>query len=822
MLLFPPEPQPLTTPSSRTSVIKRHMRWVHEGEGWVETEFIHPVSWASKFQTIPDSAPHQIVEMRWLRDPRYTDNVIQQYTRGGVEKLTGITFTHYMHQAMLEQAQVTGDVPFLVSQLEGMISMYELWQTNRTLDPVTGLYHRTPLQDAQEYSLPGYLVGGPGGEPMEAWNDFGLTVAQGGGNDYGLIWSGPETYRPSFNAYMIAGARAIAQVADLAGNGTLARNWTTYADGLQQRMEDMLYSNELDFWIDVVEGTNHRCQGRELIGYYPYRFDVGTNSTYIRGLEAVVDTEHFLTEYGPTTLEQVNPYYTALKNSTYCCMWNGQSWPFSTSVYLITLARIAREGLSKIITPALFYDQLKTYTRTSYKEGYPYVAESHYPTIDTWSGDTTNHSENYFHSTYLDNIFTNLFGIVPSFSDELVLQPLVPENWTYFAIENLPYHGTLLTIVYDKTGSHYNHTNTNTTSSVRAGLSIYSNGTLFHHQSSLPSPGTNQTISCTLPFNSTAAATRLSSQPQWQNILANPNSPWNLPSVTSDYCLNTNGDFCPYPAWKLNDGLLWYDYTPDNRWTNNQSQTPTSTLNITLPRKREMSSISLAIMSDIDRPGVGGGVVACPEGLRVLNSKGETIVYENPWTGCVGNALNTLPFSRPQTGAQENASTPDSASLAPGSGYVVEDDFLQVILSDRLMYTTAVSEIQIWTPPNPGPRYEAEDGVIGTFIGFFAGRPTGLNGTIEAGGVTLHSGAWVELSDVRRSDGEAGKTSVTVVGGGEGTVEVGVNWMYNHTVSFNGTKGNRTIEAEFWRGGNWVDLFQTEGTPWVDAIVVGS
>ena len=36
----------------RTSVIKRHIKWAHEGHGWVVTEFIHPVSWASKLQVI--------------------------------------------------------------------------------------------------------------------------------------------------------------------------------------------------------------------------------------------------------------------------------------------------------------------------------------------------------------------------------------------------------------------------------------------------------------------------------------------------------------------------------------------------------------------------------------------------------------------------------------------------------------------------------------------------------------------------------------------------------------------------------------------------
>ncbi|KAK4900274.1 hypothetical protein LTR27_002498 [Elasticomyces elasticus] len=780
----------------RTSVIKRHLRWVAEGEGWVVTEFIHPVSWSSKFQTIPDSAPHLLVELRWLRDPNYNKDVIQQYTRGGVEKLTGITFTHYMQQAMLEAAQVTGDVPFIVSQLDGMIAMYELWNTNTTWDSTTGLYFRSPLQDAQEYSLPGYVVGGPGGEAVEVWNDFGLSASRGGSNDYELIWSGPDTYRPSHNAYMVANARAISQVATLSGNTSLAQTWTDYADDLESRMLSFLYSNQLNFWIDVVEGTNLRVEGRELIGYFPYRFGVGTNETYIQGLEAGLTTEHFLSEFGPTTLEQTNPYFTALKNSTYCCMWNGQSWPFSTSVYLTTLARIAREGLSDIVTPALFQQELNKYTRTNYKNGVPYTAESHYPTIDMWSGDTSNHSEHYLHSTYLDNVFTDLFGIVPDFGDTLVLKPLVPSNWSYFAIENLPYHGSLLTFVWDQDGSHYggNHS---------VGLNIYSNGTLFHHQTELGP------VNCMLPFDTANAAQTLAAQPEWQNILANPNSPWNLPLVTADYALSTNGDIQPWVAWKMNDGLLWYDTTPDNFWTNNQSRIPYSTINVTLARPRKIHSVSLAVLVDTER----GGVSACPEGIKVVDGNGDTVAFKNPWTDCVPNALNTVPFATP---------TPDDSSnvTTPNQDYTVETDFLQIVLSDKLEYTTAVSEIQIWVAPNMGPRYEAEDGVIGTFIGSYEGRPSGLNGTIEHGGVTLHEGAWVELSGVRTANGEAGRTQVTVVGGGNGTVDVMLNWMTNSTVTFSGT-ANKTVELDLLRGGNWVTIFQRTGLPFVDAIVVG-
>ncbi|KAK3719519.1 hypothetical protein LTR37_004377 [Vermiconidia calcicola] len=732
-----------------------------------------------------------MVELRWLRDPNYVKNLIESYTRGGIEKLSGITYTHYIHRGILEHAQATGDIPFLVSQLDGMIAMYNLW--NVTKDNTTGLYHRNPLQDAQEYSLPGYLVGGPGGGPMQEWNDFGLSPSEGGGNDYITIWLGPETYRPSHNAYMVANAWAIAEVASMAGDASLAQTWETYGNNLYSRMEDQLYSQELNFWIDVVQGTNFRCQGRELIGFFPYRLDIGTDQRYIEGLAASLTPENFLTEFGPTTLEQINPYYTALKNTTNCCVWNGQSWPFSTSVYLGTLARIAREGLNDVITPALFNQELSKYVATNYKDGVPYTAESHYPTIDMWSGDTTNHSEHYLHSTYIDNIFTNLFGIVPTFGDTLVLKPLVPEGWSYFAIENLPYHGSLLTFVWDEDGSHYDN--------ARAGFSIYSNGALFHHQAQFGA------VNVTLPFNTAEAAQKLAMQPEWQNILANPNSPHGLPAVTADWILNPDGSDAPWVPWKMNDGLLWYETTPDNFWTNNQSTLPYSTINVTLPRPRRIHSISLALLADVDR----GGVVDCPDGIKVTDAKGRVVAFKQPWRDCVPNALNTIPFANPA------AITANTTTLE--TGYEIETDFLQITLSDKLRYTTAMTEIQIWVAPNMGPRYEAEDGLIGTFIGHFQGRATGLNGTIENGGVTLGPGGWVELADVRRADGSAGQTSLTVLGGGRGTVEVQVNWLSNQTVTFSGN-ASKTLTVDMLRGGNVVTVLQTNGSPFIDAIVV--
>ncbi|KAI7342929.1 hypothetical protein KC336_g23116, partial [Hortaea werneckii] len=223
----------------------------------------------------------------------------------------------------------------------------------------------------------------------------------------------------------------------------------------------------------------------------------------------------------------------------------------------------------------------------------------------------------------------------------------------------------------------------------------------------------------------------LASKPQWQNILANPNVPWaGYPNVSTTWCLNPDGDDCLYPAWKMNDGLLWYDTTPDNRWTNNQSFSPYSTLDLRFARPRKIHSLSLAVFADSDR----GGVVACPEGLRIADGRdNRTVAFQHPWTDCVPNALNTIFFSDPARSEGPNTTTMGDVDEA----YTLETDQLQVTLSDRLRYTTAISEIQVWVAPEPGPRYEVEDGLLGAFIGGFQGEAVGMNGTFEEGGVRL-------------------------------------------------------------------------------------
>lgn len=776
----------------RTSVLKRHLVFTHEGHGWVFTEFIQPVPWASKFQTIPDSAPHQLVEARWLRDPSYVNDVVQHYTRGGVETIAGITYTHYLHRAFLEVGQATGDTAFLQSQLEGMIYIYALW--NSTRDNTTGLYHRTPLLDAQEFSLPGYVTGSADGGHVEVWNSFS--------NNYSTIWLGPETYRPDFNAYMVAGARAIASVAQLASNSSIASTFNDYATHLYTRMNSTLYSNDLQFWIDVVQGTNLQVEGRELIGLYPYRFDVGTEQSRIAGIEASLHEDGFLSSYGPTTLEQSSPYFTAEKNISYCCLWNGQSWPFSTCVYLGTLARLARENGSEVATQEFFYDALTTYTNTHYDHGLPAIFESHYPHRDAWSGYTSNHSEHYLHSTYIDNIFTNLIGIIPDFSDTLVMKPLIPQNWTHFIVEDLPYHGTLLTIVWDQSGSYY------TTFNHSVGLSIYSNGSLIHTQPSLSQ------INVTLPSTNESIA-YLSSRPRYINVLVNPNSlaaPKSVPyaNATDTFFVAGNNLGPAQSPYKANDGLVFYDNPPDNYWTNNQTYHPASWLNFTLPRARTFDSVTIAVYEDASR----NGSIACPDGVYVYvsnstnssvstdSSGGDTLVLQQtPWSTCLGNSRNTLSFN-------------DSVTA----------DTLSLYLVNALHYAVAIAEVEIWIPANTGPIWYAADGIIGYYS---QGNALNTNGTVEAGGVKLGEGGLVEVAGVRNANAGGGMANVTLSGFG-GSVVLGANYLGNTTVNLPSGSGSgnanitgsTSVQVSMLPGDNVFTFFQQQGEPWLGTIEV--
>lgn len=102
----------------------------------------------------------------------------------------------------------------------------------------------------------------------------GYIVAPDGGQ---LQYDGPNTFRPNHNAYMIANARAIVQVASQAGDSTTATTFQNIADQLEQSIYDHLWDPTQNFFVDVIQPNNPnltKVMGREEVGMFPYRFGI--------------------------------------------------------------------------------------------------------------------------------------------------------------------------------------------------------------------------------------------------------------------------------------------------------------------------------------------------------------------------------------------------------------------------------------------------------------------------------------------------------------------------------------------------------------------
>ncbi|KAI0173235.1 Six-hairpin glycosidase-like protein [Hypoxylon sp. FL1284] len=681
----------------RWTTIQRNLRYIKAGTGYMCTEFVQPVGYAQAFGSIDAAAGHQIDESRWLKDTFYGDDYIHLYTRGPADALQ---YTQWILDAASRRAMVTGDPDYFATQLDDMVRIWHQWDS--VYDDAAGLYYYQPVWDAQELSLPGF-------------------IADPNNTNWDLRKDGPNTYRPSHNAYMVANARAIARAANLARDGLLEVQFSKLADDLEKAMYKRMWAPEQEFFMDIIRPNNPnltRLTGREQVGLFPYRFGIGLNTSYAQpAVDSMFDPEGFLSTYGPTTLEIRDPWFYSVKPDDYCCYWNGMSWPYSTGHTLKSLAEIYR-SMTTNVTAEQYFQYLKMYAETQQKDGQPYVAESHYPFLDSWSADSWNHSEHYDHSTNNDDVITGLFGIIPQQDNTLKISPIVPSNWTYFALENLSYHGHLVTVLYDKYGRRYK---------TGKGLTVFVDGIKVHH-------GGKKSASVKLP-------PPILPDEAWINIAANPTGPGQYPAINATY--TNSGDF----HYKAIDGVLFYDTIPDNRWTNYGSPHLNDTLTVTFARPRNISSVTLALYSDIAR----GGAIDLPARIEIYGSRGLLAVVDD------SSSITLLPNDL------------NEVSFDPVETSVI---YVNMYRKSRKVYV-GVCELEVWTPPVSGPTYYAVDAYLTgqeTSIVLDEASVLTTNGAV-VGGLTSDSN--VAFSGIVSSGGSTSLT-LSYSNAGYSTVELSV------------------------------------------------
>ena len=421
--------------------LRKHIR--QTPVGYAMTEFLVPRSYADQYNLIASGVGHHIHESRWLRDTIYLDQIMNTWYKGNegnpMKKIAN--YSSWMAHSLWGRYLVDGRKDWIVSMLPSLEWEYNHWETTHTREG--GLYWQADVQDAMEE-----------------------TISGGRKKKY---------LRPSINAYMYGNAYAIGKIFALADSVAKSRTYFAKAEDLSEKVHAKLWNEQHQFF--ETHRIDSSANVREAIGFLPWY----THMAYDEPKYSVAwlqagDPKGFSAPYGQTTAERRHPLFRT--HGVGKCEWDGAVWPFATSQTLTAMANFANDYQSSHLSlltshlsiDSLYFAELEKYMQSQHMRGKPYIGEYLDETTGYWLKGDQERSRYYNHSTWNDLIITGLVGLRPRADNTLEVNPLLPKGkWDYFCLDNVPYHGHNLTILYDKDGSRYH---------AGKGLRIYVNGVL--------------------------------------------------------------------------------------------------------------------------------------------------------------------------------------------------------------------------------------------------------------------------------------------------------------------------------------------------------
>ena len=400
-----------------------------EWNGYIISEFLPNVEWSGLYNSISCPAGHHFYEGRWIRDSKYLDSYQEFWF---IEGANPRLYSFPIADAYYNRYLVTGDKAELVKYYSALDSNYQAWEKSHYVSSL-GLYKQIADRDGMENG-----IGGDG-------------------------------VRPTINSYMYGDAVALQKIAQLSNNTSAATTYKNKAQTLRDNVMQKLW-NPSEGFFETISTSGQSVNVRELIGYVPWYFNLPLDDEkYAAAFAQLLDEEGFYAEYGPTTAEQRDSNFMSKLRPG--CRWDGPSWPFATSQTLTAAANLLNNYKNNnSYDKGNWFDLLKTYTKSQYKNGYPWIAEDLHPITGEWIVDYER-SIHYNHSSYTDIVITGLAGLRPADNNRYVeVNPLLEKgDLKYFMLENVSYRGHDITIVYDEDGTHYN---------IGAGLFVYVDGEL--------------------------------------------------------------------------------------------------------------------------------------------------------------------------------------------------------------------------------------------------------------------------------------------------------------------------------------------------------
>jgi hypothetical protein len=540
----------------RWQLYKAHLKDIGP-RGYIVTEFLSDVGWAwNPYQSLDDATAFHINEGRWLKDKRYLDDYITFMYSGANDR----HFTDAIAAATYGRYLANGDRVFAIKNLAGMKRLYESWSDH--YDRVKGIYFIEPLLDATEYTI--------------------ASIDASGGKDG---FRGGDAFRPTVNSFMFGNAMAISRLSALAGDTNAAAIYAANAAALKDKVQTNLWNDSLQHFIDRYKVNNQFVhywdfiRGRELAGYVPWTFELPDNDPkYSESWKHLLSPEKFSGPYGLRTVEPSYEYYLRqyrYEKKSPECQWNGPAWPFDTSLVLAGVANLLNDYTQNVMRADDYVRLLQQYARQHFLNGEPDLQEDYNPdTGKVIVGLARSH--HYNHSEFNDLVITGLAGLRPRADNTLEINPLIPADprstnaIEYFCLENVPYHGRNVTILFDRDGRHYKK---------GAGLSVFVDGRCVVKSA----PLAKQTIPIAEP--------KIAAAPQPVDVAVNfTKKGFPLPSASANNAARE--------IFQAVDGWVWFWSNVRNYWSNAGSRADEDWFSLDFGRETKISSVQLYFYAD--------------------------------------------------------------------------------------------------------------------------------------------------------------------------------------------------------------------------------
>tara|TARA_B100000475_G_scaffold158953_1_gene119736 strand:- start:2470 stop:4104 length:1635 start_codon:yes stop_codon:yes gene_type:complete len=423
-------------------------------DGFVITEFLPNVSWSKKHNTINCPAGHHIYEGRWLKDSKYISEYIDFWLNKSGDGIRQYSF--WVADATLAFHNIHRNDSIMSKQLKPLINNYNEWEKIRKeKDKI--LFFQYDDRDGMELTASGRKL------------------------NNGTEIFGIQSVRPTINSYMYADADAISKISYMNNDIENGKKYERKAKEIKKEVQRALWNKDLNFFTVLPKNYNENSEPldvRELIGYVPWYFNLpDDNPKYATAWEKIIDTSSFLAPIGLTVTEQSDPYFK-VSYEGHECQWNGPSWPFATTQTLKALSNFLNNySHNKTISKGDYYNLLLQYARQHKIENdkgeiINWIDENLNPYNGDWISRTrlkdwegngwsddkggVERGKDYNHSGFTDLILSDLLGIKPQLNNTIEINPLIPDNWDWFAVDNIYYQGEKMSLVWDGTGKKYN------------------------------------------------------------------------------------------------------------------------------------------------------------------------------------------------------------------------------------------------------------------------------------------------------------------------------------------------------------------------------